>query len=296
MIKDLFASLRLDARLLALLALCLPALAVPGALAAQDTPGARAFARDAIALFSEALPEATYTSEPGDPLQINITEHPEFDSGTINLHRVYNLCQSISAQECDGEIANLVAELTRQPAQPSAADLRIIVRDAQYWGYVSEIDPSERPPHRQIGEDLYAILALDSPVSISLAMPSMLEGFGISQSEAWAKGLAQTEANIPTIPVSEAESLLEGLVALAGEEYVGIALVDLERWGKIAERVGPELIVAVTSDQLVLAGLVPQGPELSDVKAFVIEDCNVAPRCISPNVYRFRDGRWVIAR
>ena len=43
-------------------------------------------------------------------------------------------------------------------------------------------------------------------------------------------------------------------------------------------------------------GPMPDGPSLEAFRETVDEDCRAQPRCVSPNIYRFRGGRWVIAR
>ena len=58
----------------------------------------------------------------------------------------------------------------------------------------------------------------------------------------------------------------------------------------------PALSVTAVSYRFVLVCTLPSGPKLEDLRQTVREDCDAQPRCVSPNIYRFRDGQWVIAR
>ena len=257
----------------------------------------RAFAEDAIERMAAQQPEMTFTISPDDPLQIDAEGHPEFNELTINLHRVFAYCETASAQDCETELAQFVSAISLERSPPTAANLRVIVRDAEYWTHVLGTFPESDgiPMHRRIGEDLYAILAFDSPQQIALALPEDIADLDIEPDAAWAKAVAQTQATIPPVPVAEAGRLSEGLAAFEGEEYVGGMMLDIDGWAKVAATAGPDMVVTVTSDRFVVAGIVPSGPELERLRVLAGEDCTAAPRCISPNVYRLREGRWVIA-
>lgn len=267
-------------------------------LAAQDRPAERAFAEQALPEIVVAFPDAEVSVEPGDPLQINIKRATEAESGAINLHRLFNFCKTITPEECAAErsrLVNIFAEASTRAA-PTAANLRIIVRDAQYWDYVERTlgKRGTLPIHRKIGDDLYAILAIDSPEAIQAADGAVVTDLGLSEAEAWAQAADQTEAIIPGLP--EDQVIGDSLFAFQGEEYTGTMLAFPDRWTALAAANGPDLAVIVNSDQMVAAAVIPDGAELDRFRQLAQEQCDVAPRCTSPNVYRWRDGRWVIAR
>jgi hypothetical protein len=268
--------------------------AVPAS--AQDGPDERAFAQAALPQIRAAFPGAEFAMEPGEPLQINITRSGEREPTVINLHRVFGFCGNAPEAECDGELARLIAVLAKAPqaAEPEAARLRIIVRDAQYWNYVLGAMKDFVPLHRQIGEDLYAIIAFDSAESIAIAPPKDIAGLGLSDENAFLFAIRQTEKIIPGLP--EDGPRIEGLTVFQGEEYTGAMMAYPERWEALAAANGPDLAVIVNSDQFVVAAVVPDGPELERYRALAEDQCKLASRCISPNVYRWREGRWVIAR
>lgn len=258
------------------------------------------FGADVLDRVREAAPGVSAEISDQDPFQINVSGLGELDDITLNLDRVYNFCLSAPKKECSAEVDQLVNLLTEQAEQPGFGpdNLRIVVRDKQYWDYVRQAVPEDAvPQHRQIGDDLYAILALDSPQSIALAPPEQIAEMGLSAGEAWDLALAQTAAIVPALPADDTDDLAAGMVIFEGDEYVASLMIDQDRWQAIADAVGPDLLVAPITDQFVVAmGALPEGRDLDGFRELVGEQCAAASRCVSPNVYRFREGRWVIAR
>lgn len=263
---------------------------------AQTGSEARAFARDALPKIRAAFPDADVAQEPGEPLQINITRKGETEPAVLNLHRVFGVCQNVPADRCEAELTELIGMLANAPKTPEgeAANLRVIVRDAQYWNYVlgTKLDPL--PPHRQIGDDLYAILASDSPGAIALAPADKIAALGLSPENAWLFAERQTARIIPGLPEDGAK--LDGLTVFQGDEYTGSMMAYSAQWEALAAANGPDLAVIANSDQFVVAAVVPDGEELEKYRGLAEEQCKLASRCISPNVYRWREGKWVIAR
>lgn len=265
-------------------------------LAAQDRPAERAFSEQALPEIVAAFPDATVAQEPGEPLQINITRKGEDEPVTINLHRVFGFCQTAPADQCDAELTAVIGVLAQAPEaiETEARTLRIIVRDAQYWNYVLGSKLDGVPLHRRIGDDLYAILAFDSPQAIAIAAPDRIAELGLSDENAWLFAERQTRKIIPGLP--EAEPRIEGLTVFQGEEYTGSMMAYPDLWEVLAKANGPDLAVIANSDQFVVAAVVPDGAELEKLRGLAEEQCKLASRCISPNVYRWREGKWVIAR
>ncbi len=262
---------------------------------AQESSPEQEFAERVLPRLKEAAPSATYELEPGDPLQINVSGHPKWEGATFNLHRVFGVCAITTAQECESEIVQYVEALSETAPEFTPANLRIIVRDAEYWGFVEQQFGGDGvlPAHRKIGDDLYAILALDTPNTIQVVAPEVIAELDLEPDVAWATAHAQTKQVLADLP--SADALQESLMAFEGDAYVGTMLADLEHWKRIAEQVGPDLMVTAATDDFVIIGLIPDGESLEGFKQAAAEDCASAPRCLSPHIYRFREGRWVIA-
>lgn len=263
---------------------------------AQNDDAAIAFAKDAVQQMRAALPDATFEMEPGEPLQINVTNAPQIDEGAINLHRVYGYCLSSPATDCQAELTGLITAFSQERTPQGPDNLRVVVRDAGYWAYVVEtLEADAMPLSRQIGEDLYAILAIDSPQTIALASEATIADFGLSPDQAWTLALEQTAATVRSPPLDSASMISEGMLTFAAEEYGASIILDTDRWEQLAALVGPDMIVVVLTDQLAVAASFPDGELLDGFKVAVEQDCAASSRCVSPNVYRLRGGRWVIA-
>ena len=102
-----------------------------------------------------------------------------------------------------------------------------------------------------------------------------------------------TYAHLPKLPIT---NLLEkDAVAFEAKEYLGSLLTQREKWAVWSKAVGPEMFVTVVSDQFVFVGKLPNGPKLDQFAKTVADDCSHQQRCISPHIYRFSDGQWVVA-
>jgi hypothetical protein len=267
-----------------------------GPVLAQDGAEEHAFAERFLPDLRAALPDAIVTSVPDDPLQFVIDTGEDESPNIINLHRMFDLCQRISDAECRAELARFIAVMTREADAPLASNLRVIVRNAEYWSNVTAMmaETKTQPLHRRLGEDLYALLALDSADRIAVINAGALEDMGLKPEEAWARAEQQTRALFDSFPPSI--ELIRQPIVFEGPDYAGSMLFALAEWEALAADVGRELLVAAPSDQFMFAALVRDGEELDSIRRLVADDCAAAPRCLSPNAYRLRDGEWMIAK
>lgn len=263
---------------------CTPALA--------DEAG---FRTDMIEQFHKAYPGVEFA--PGEEdLQV-IATGGAFDGGTINLHRIFHFCQKATAKDCAAVKTEFVEKSSGNPSAPTPQSLRIIVRDREYVDYVGELEASSKERmvvRRQIGEDLFAMLASDAANTIAMVGDKGLSELGLSESEAWQTAWRQTQAVLPVIP--DPEKFRKQAMAFESDEYLATLTADLAAWKRVSDVVGPDMMMTVVSDQFVFVGRMKDGPDLAKFRKSHDEDCRAQPRCVSPNIYRFRDGRWMIAR
>ena len=264
--------------------------------AAADDPGkfTDAFLERVIAKY----PERMAHRDPSEPLVIAYTSASGEDA-FINLHRVFGFCANAKPDDCQRVTDEFFENIFQPLPVVRAQNLRIIVRDAQYLASIEAMERKSKPFatmafREPIGDDLFAILAVDSPKTTALASQSTLTELKLSRDAAWALARAQTKGNLPPMP--DPAQIAKSGVALQDFEYLASLLADREGWAKISATVGPDLIVTAVSDGFVLATRMESGPRLESFRKTVAEDCAAQPRCISPNIYRFRDGRWVVAQ
>jgi hypothetical protein len=255
----------------------------------------REFAQGMLEKLQAAVPDGEFRIASDDPLAIEMKQDGKWGDAVINTHRIYGYCRNATAEDCEAAALEFAASINARPPEPKVTDLRLIVRDQEYMDYLLRAGPDEenQPVFRSIGEGLVAIVAFDSPQTIALAMRPKLSELGIEEDEAWRVASAQTKAVLPELP--PAARFAEGAIAFQDYEFLPSLMADTEAWRAISAEAGPNLFATAVSDYFVFVGVMPDGPELNRFKQTVREDCEAQQRCISPNVYRFRDGRWVIA-
>lgn len=263
---------------------------------AAEANGQRAFAIGMIARLAAVHPEATFRLSAGDPLMLEVNPG-QWNSTQLFLHRVYAFCQTATAAACEDGKSRFIRTVLGPRPEPRRENLRVIVRGAAYIDFALAKARKEQQPWffvRKIGDDLYAALALDGPTAIGLASAADLRAMKLKPDQAWALARSQTRARLPALP--DPAALLSEAVTFEGGEYMGSVLADTAGWQAIRDAIGPDLFVTITSDQFVMASLMGEGPGLDEFAKAVEQDCKAAERCISPHVYRFESGMWVIDR
>ncbi|MCB2058124.1 MAG: hypothetical protein H6916_11915 [Novosphingobium sp.] len=255
------------------------------------------FAGEMIARLKAAHPESIFANEGALPLQVTV-KGGGHDGAQIMLYRIYDYCRNVPAESCEASKADFVAKVLVPLPEARRENLRVIVRGADYYDAAQQQGSKEkRQPWffaRKIGDDLYEILALDSPTQIALANSADLKRMRLRPEAAWS--LARTQTWQATPPLPDPASLLAEAAVFEGKEYVGSMLADTQGWQAVREAIGPDLFVTVTSDQFVMVSLMAEGPGLDRFAEAVAADCRGAERCISPHVYRFEQGMWVIEK
>lgn len=121
----------------------------------------------------------------------------------------------------------------------------------------------------------------------------MLAPLGLTLPQAWAMALRQMKVILPPLP--SPATLAEDAVAYEEQDYLPALLIDRQAWGELALQVGPDLFVTLVSDHYVMVGTLADGPPLEKFRESVRQDCAEQERCITAEIYRFRNGKWVIA-
>lgn len=263
--------------------------------AAQKSPDA--LQREMIGRFERAVPGSKFSPNPGDDLLVIVAKGGEMDGALINLHRIAYYCDQVDAEACEAAKGDFVRKLTIRNPDPTPDTLRIIVRDQGYFDYVTRGMPVKdkrlTPVYRPLGDGLYALLAFDMPEAIGVLFEESLPDMGLTAEAAWTRAMAQTRTDLPPLPTGS--EILAGPVGREGLAYIASMLVDLPAWERLAITAGPNMFVAITTDQFMVIGVMPDGADFDKLKEHAAEECRRAERCISPLLYRLRKGRWVAA-
>lgn len=266
------------------------------ALVATVAPDAEAFRSEILSRLQTAHPAMTFS--PGDEPLVISYRGGDADEGSLNLHQAFAYCQSASPVDCEEDKKKIVTMVVKTAPEASRENLRIVVRDQQYVDYLEEMrrrseDKASLVHYRQVGDDLYALIAADGPQTIAMVGDKHLKELGMTVEEAWSLADRNTKAVLPPLP--DPNRFKQEAIAFQDYEYLSALVSDLSYWGRVSETVGKDLFMTVVSDQFVFVGTMPD-EGVAKFRATVEEDCAAQPRCVSPNIYRFRDGRWIVAR
>lgn len=278
-----------------LLGLFISALSLSATTACAQS-GEDRFRDEMIPRLAKSLPGATLSAVADDPLAITV-KGGHLDGAQINLNRIYGYCLTAIQADCESEKENLIAAVVVKPEVATPESLRLIVRDQKYVDWIKEADAKDgsgiRTIAKPLGGDLYAILSYRLSNGIGSITVDDLADLNLTTEQAWALAKLQTAAILP--PLLTPEQLQGGVVLFQGHDLGSSLLVDLPGWSRLAASVGPNLVVAVVSDNLVFVGQMSDGPDLENLRKTVAEECVKQARCISSSLYRFRKGQWVIA-
>lgn len=270
----------------------------PSPLAAQQARvDEQAFSEEVLARLRAVYRDGELRIKPDEPLVIQVRKAAGWDEAVFNLNRIYGYCQQNPPADCEQAKAEFVDRVVRPLPEVLSKNLRVIVRDQAYLDYITQVTRDRqdaKPLTRDLGGGLYALLAVDAPQNIALANPAALEKLGLGESAAWDVALAQTRAALPAIPADKIAKR-EGF-ALEGKEYLASLLAFDDEWSKLAAAGGADMFVTAVSDQFVFVGFLADGPKMDEFRQAVVDDCNAQPRCVTPQVFRLRNGRWVADR
>lgn len=255
----------------------------------RDAGAERAFAEQMIERMRAAGSTLDLRVSERDPLVIEMTYEGAEQPDDFALHTFYAVCAEASAEYCDSFLDSMVSVATTMPPALTAESLRVVVRRSDY---LDRLGPRQSLS-RKIGDDLLALLAFAGPDMIVFANRSDLRQLGLDAAAAWRLAGEQTRAELPDLPVDV--DLAEHVIGFEDYDLLPSMLADTDGWRGIARKAGPDLFVTATSETSVWVGVMPDGPRFEEFKRVVRSECEGAIECISPSVYRFRGGRWVVA-
>ncbi|HYJ53852.1 MAG TPA: hypothetical protein VEW04_11850 [Allosphingosinicella sp.] len=231
------------------------------------------------------------------PLTLGITGPDGDGPRTVNLDRVWNVCQSSDAVSCEASISNFVAasgELVTERPQFTRGQLRVMVRSEEYCVEVRRLyaERSQTAQTRSLPGELCAVLVADAPNTMRLLGADDLNELGLIAAEAWPIAERQTLANLPD-PASL--TFENGLAVVGGREYVPSLILAADGWRSLAAAQG-EILMAVPSDGGLVAFRASDVPDLSRLGAVVEQEFANGERGISRHIYRWTAQGWAIAR
>lgn len=263
-------------------------------LAACSAAAPAASVRDrVIAIVRVKLPKAMIVSTDPQGFSIMVAGR---DENSISVQRITDFCAANTVAECDDQIetfATSIVDLTTTDFTVTRERLRIVVRNRlDTDGYLATVpEIAKRPLVRPLFDGTSAVLAADFPKGIRMVTAEDLVALKLGADDAFALGTDQVLAVLPPVPkLSEIDGKL---IAIQGFDYGASVMLRPERWADLAKATGGRLFIAIPGDNGVLIGMTKVGENPNKLKALAAEEFRLAPRGISPRVYRWSAAGWV---
>lgn len=177
-------------------------------------------------------------------------------------------------------------------------NLRVVIRHAGYAAQRNQIlaDRTDKSEERLLSSPfapgLELVVVEDQPSTSRVWMQYDFDRHRLSLDEAMALGRRQVLANLPSIPPKEA--LAGGVVMVPKMDYLA-SLMLADGWDELDKALNGNLVVAVPSDDVLIAADITSDTMRDDLRAFVRKQHDDANRSVSPALYQRRSGAWVVA-
>ena len=280
---------------------CRTALALLLATVLLDQP---AFAQSPEEEFTRWMADRARAALPGEGLEITgpleLRRGREADGSTINVGRIYNFCQSSSAEDCESAAADFIArivEIADVPEGLTREQLRIAVRHADFCDELDRTFTSADTPaplHRPLAPQLCIVMMADFPTLMRSVTQDDLSALQLEPEAAWSLAERQTLANLPE--PSELPQLGEAVIAVTAYEYVPSLLLNIEGWRRAEAAAGGELVVAVPSDEMLVILPRARREDIVGFRPATQEAFDTALRGISPLLYRLTEAGWTVVQ
>lgn len=265
-----------------------------GLIAAAAPAGEEAFRAEVLGELRKAHPGERFGLG-AEPLVIVLRPGSGEEGGVLNLHNLYEHCRNAPAAECAASRAEWARKVLIAPPAVTRASLRLLVRRQDYVDYLAAQKSKDGAgamfTGRRIGEDLHLLLAADGPDTITMVGTRQLAALGMTEAEAWAAAEANMAAITGALPTRD--KLQAGVVGFGALPYGSAILGRLAHWSEVADEGGPALFATAVSDDFIVIGFLRE-TDVGKLARSARDNCKAAPRCISPHVYRLRDGQWRI--
>ena len=265
---------------------------------------APAAARETEAAFTRRMAERLRAAIPGREVRITGTfeisvAQQSGDPGRIFVGRVWNICESAPADECEASATRLIEAVARISTRPEApitrAQLRIAVRARAYCTGLHRLAgdavATQRTLTREMPPDLCQVVMVDYPDRMRGLTAGDLGPLGLAAEAAWQLAESQTIAALPQ--PSALGQLEQGIVAVTGFDYIPSLLLNRQGWRALAAAQGG-LIVAVPSDNMMIVARAATVTDMAGFRRATRDAFDTAERQISESVYRWTDAGWVL--
>ena len=256
----------------------------PRSASAEAEMSRKAFRELYIARVQTALPGTRFKRLDDETVEITLPGRQR-DRASLKMGYIEYLR---SPEDVDGVIERMIATLKQDESElaPRVERLVVILRTKDSR---AELGPSQMDGliSRPFAGDLIQILAIDSAAAIQYADEGTLEALGLSEEQAWARGLANLPARMGRLDVGPLEEI-KALTATSGESGLATSALLLPAAcapgmnGKPVLMLARHFFVQPTNED---------GPTIAGFWRLARFEAT-SPEAFSRTVIACRDGRW----
>jgi len=217
-----------------------------------------------------------------------------------NLDRVYAFCKA-NASACSKEIGTyvsaIVATTSNRNDPPSRANLRVVVRSADYMRQaLREVDARGPTLMRPLAEGLVLVPVLDSPQAVKVFNDKDRAALGLTPDQVFDIAITNVRSNLKPL-MSAAKPAVPGQFGtLQGDYYATSRLALVDSWAPLAQAQGGVLIVAVPSPDLVIYSGQDSSTAIDALRTLAKNMMARAPKPLSATLLRWTPKGWQIVR
>lgn len=244
--------------------------------------------------FSEANPGAKIKVT--GPLRLDLA----LPSGghTIYLDNIWRTCER-DRRHCRQSVSEFVTNMTgsvkEASAEIKAADVRAVVRTADYAGQARQAaqgKPERAPIVRPVAGDLWMVCVADSPHGIRVLQHADLTKLGLTEDQTIALALKNTAAALRPLEADTHVLKQYGFKIAAGDFYESSRILLHDQWADMSKAMGGHLVIAVPTNDFLIYGNGTARDDRLAVALFAQMVVGKAPKPISSTAFEWTPSGW----
>jgi uncharacterized protein YtpQ (UPF0354 family) len=270
-----------------------------GAAPARERPipkDADKFTGYMVGRFTEAMPDAKVSDSV--PLRVEVV----IASGahTVYLDNIWSLCERDRRQcrkNIDDFIANMSGTMKEASAEVKAADVRVVVRMADYIAQARKATtdrPERAPIARLVAGELWMICVADSPHGIRVLQHTDLAKLGLTEDKAIALGLKNVAAALKPLEADTHVLKPYGLKFATGDFYESSRMLLHDQWAEMSKSMSGHLVVAVPNNDFLIYGNGGGNGDRMVLSTFAKTVIEKAPKPMSATLFQWTPTGWEV--
>jgi uncharacterized protein YtpQ (UPF0354 family) len=218
------------------------------------------------------------------------------DPEQVSLQRLWTICRDDPAS-CEPEVDHFLAVIARiastTPQLPERAQILPELRPRAYVDAMGALatDVVVQP----FVDDLVVLYVVDSLDSTRALTTADLRALRLSAAEVAAIARENLARRLAPLPFAVDEiSAGDPHMVTTGNFYESSRLLLDADWEVLASRAPAPMVVGVPENDFIVFVAGIDGEQLANVRAAVREGYDEAARPVSPHLYRWDAGRWVL--